>query len=62
MGGFIQPEIETEDRQSKLRVLVIGAVLVAIIVGVLAYISVQAVRPSRHRIPTPRTLRSRIRR
>jgi hypothetical protein len=40
MGGFIQPEIETEDRESKLRVLVIGAVLVAIIVGVLAYISI----------------------
>ena len=40
MGGFIQPEIETEDRQSKLRVLVIGAVLVAVIVGVLAYISI----------------------
>lgn len=40
MGGFIQPEIQTEDRESKLRVLVIGAVLVAIIVGVLAYISI----------------------
>jgi hypothetical protein len=40
MGGFIQPEIDTEDRDSKLRVLVIGAALIAILVGVLAYISI----------------------
>lgn len=39
MGGFIQPEIQTEDRESKLRVLVIGALLVAVIVGILLFIS-----------------------
>ena len=40
MGGFIQPEIQAEDRESKLRVVVIGAVLIVILVGVLGYISV----------------------
>jgi len=42
MGGFIQPEIDTEDRESKLRVLVVGVALVAILVGALAYISISS--------------------
>jgi hypothetical protein len=39
MGSFIQPEIESEDRASKMRVLLIGAVLVAAIVGILLFMS-----------------------
>jgi hypothetical protein len=39
MGGFIQPSLATEERESHWRVLVIGVVLVAIIVGILAFMS-----------------------
>jgi hypothetical protein len=39
MGSFIQPEIESEDRASKVRVLLIGAALVAAIVGILLFMS-----------------------
>jgi hypothetical protein len=40
MGGFIQPAPATEERESNWRVLAIGAALVAILIGLLAYISV----------------------
>jgi hypothetical protein len=41
MGGFLEPTPVREEQESNWRVFLIGGVLVALIVGVLAWMSVQ---------------------